>query len=201
MGRHAKRVIAPPLRYNKGMWKPLRVCVCLLALVTLAGCAGVAPVPGGSESSNQSSYKTAEDFRAKVARLQPGMPENLVMSILERDAHDMTALSRAEIVTALYGGSAMQMLDSAREREQTRHFLQGLSGYHFVYRDVEKSHGLSSPIRISTKEHGFEYRIDLIFQNGVLLEKPVIAGGMINDTSSRTIFDYINPGTMIAQAR
>ena len=174
--------------------------VCLLAL-TVAGCAGVAPVPGGSESSNGSYYKTADDFQSKVARLQPGMPQPLVMQILERSPNEMTQLNRAEIVTALYGGSAMQMLDTANEREQTRNFLQGLSGYHFVYREVDKSHGLASPIRISTNEHGFEYRVDLIFQNGVLLEKPVLAGGMINDTSSRTLFDYINPGTIVAQAR
>ena len=178
----------------------MRLSVCLLAF-TLAGCAGVAPVPGGSESSNVSSYKTADDFKTKVSSLQPGMPEPLVLNILGRTPSEMTMLSRAEIVTALYGGSALQMLDTAQEREQTRGFLQGLSGYHFVYRDVDKSHGLVSPIRISTKEEGFEYRLDLIFQNGTLLEKPVLAGGKVTSTSSRTLFDYINPGTLVAQAR
>lgn len=178
----------------------MRMCAFALMAICLAGCAGVAPMPGGNETINAAYYESAIDFRTRAEQLQPGMGESQVLSILGRTRNDLTQLGRDEIVTALYGGSAMQLLDTAREREETRAFLQSLYGYRLEYKDVNKHHGLVSLIRMRTQEEGFRYTVNLIFQNGQLLEKPVVAGGVVNDSESRTLFDYINPGTVVSAA-
>jgi hypothetical protein len=170
-----------------------------LALLALAGCAD-APMPGGEDTVNATYYTAADDFKARVDQLQPGMGESQVLSILGRTRNDMTRLGREQIVSALYGGSAVQMLDNAAERDQTRLFLNSLYGYRLEYKNVIKHHGFASPIRLRTIEQGYSYTVNLIFQNGVLLERPVLAGGIINDTQSRTLFDYINPGTFLSHA-
>lgn len=172
-----------------------------MVALLVAGCAGVAPVPGGGETINAAYYQSSDDFRTRVGLLNPGMGESQVMSILGRTRDDMTQLSRDEVVKALYGGATVQMLDTAHEREETRQFLESLYGYQLQYKDVTKHHGFVSPIRISTREEGFAYTLNLVFQNGILMERPVLAGGAVNDTSSRTVFDYINPGTVLAQAK
>ncbi len=159
------------------------------------------PVPGGSDSINGSAFSSAGDFRARVDQLQPGMGESQVFANLGRNREDMTRLGRDEIVRVLYGGSAMQLLDNASEREDTRAFLGSLYGYRMSFRNTKKEHGFSSPIRVKTQESGYDYTVNLIFQNGILFEKPILAGGMVNDSSSRTLFDYLNPGIIVDQVR
>lgn len=173
----------------------------LVMVVMLGACAGKAPVPGGTETVNAGYYNTQDDFKARVGKLQAGMPEDLVMNILDRKAEDFIRLSRNEVVVALYGANSMQMMNSFQEREANRQFLQSLYGYKLHYRDVKKNHGFASLIRLRTEEAGFSYTVNLIFQNGILLEKPVIEGGAVHETESRTFFDYLSPGTVMDYAR
>jgi hypothetical protein len=176
------------------MWKSL----CLVLTLALASCAGVAPLPGGGDSVNAKYYQSPDDFKARVAQLQAGMNEQLVLDILGRQANEMTRLSRQEVVVTLLGPNTMQVLDDSREREETRRFLQSLYGYKLEYKDVDKHLGFASPIRMRTEETGFGYEVSLIFQNGVLVEKPEMTGGIVNESSSKTLFEYLNPGTMIS---
>lgn len=178
----------------------MRLWVPLVMVLGVSACAGVAPMPGGSETVNAAYYSTANDFKDKVAQLQAGMPESLVLGILGRSADDMTRLSRYDLVTALYGPNTMHMLDTAQELEQTHVYLQSLYGYKLEYRDVKKSLGFESPIRVRTEEKGFSYSVNLIFQNGTLIEKPAITGGVVNESTSKTFFDYFNPGTVLDRA-
>jgi hypothetical protein len=165
--------------------------------VALASCAGVAPVPGGSETVNSAYYQSADDFKTRVNTLQAGMSEDLVMDILGRQPADMQRLTRNEVVLALYGPNTMQVLDSRTERDETHKFLKSLYGYKLEYKDVDKHLGLSSLIRMSTEESGFGYAVYLIFQNGKLVEKPEVTGGVINETTSKTLFEYISPGSLL----
>jgi hypothetical protein len=170
------------------------------ALLLVAGCANVAPVPGGGETVNSAYYQSDDDFKTRVGQLLPGMGESEVLSVLGRTRNDLTTLTRDEIVKVLYGGNSMQMLDSSKEREEARNYLESLYGYHLEYKDVSTHHGFDSPIRIRTTKQGFDYKIDMVFKNGVLMEKPILAGGAVNDSESRTFFDYINPGSLLSRA-
>lgn len=178
----------------------LSALLCAAAL-GLSACAKYAPVPGGGDSKNDKYYASEDDFRTRVNQITPGMGESQVLSILGRSRDDLTLLSREQVVATLYGGGAVQQMNSAHEREQTRLFLQSLYGYRLDYRDVQRHHGFSSPIRVRSQSEGFSYSVTLIFQNGILVERPVLAGGMVNEATSRTFFDYLNPGMAMDYVR
>lgn len=171
----------------------------LVFTLALAGCAGVAPVPGGTDSVNASYYASQDDFKARVAQLQPGMGEAHVLYLLGRNRDELRQLNRNEILSALYGANTMQMLDSVREREETTAFMRSLYGYQLKYKDVEREHGFVNPLRIRTEEQGFDYTVNLIFKNGLLLEKPDLSGGVVHQRSSSTFFDYLNPGSIMGR--
>jgi hypothetical protein len=42
--------------------------------------------------------------------------------------------------------------------------------------------------------------VTLIFQDGKLFAKPILTGGVVNNVTSGTIFDFITPGTIINYA-
>jgi hypothetical protein len=166
-------------------------------MLALAGCAGHAPVPGGDDRVNSDFYDSPDDFLRRVRSLHPGMTHAQVFATLGHNPAEMNKLSRAEITGALYGSSSAQFDGTLAEQEQARRFLQSLYGYRLVYADVEREHGFSSPIRIRTEEGGFKYTVLLIFQNGILFDQPILSGGVVNDSSSRTLFDVLNPLGMI----
>ncbi len=85
--------------------------------------------------------------------------------------------------------------------EASKSFVQMLEGYQFEYESKNRIHGLSSPIRLQTNEAGFDYKLTLIFYQGNLLGWPILAGGVVNDSQSTTIFDYLNPGTAVDAAK
>jgi len=133
----------------------------MVFLMFLAGCADIAPVPGGTDSINISFYGTKEELLARLTGLVPGTPEK------EEDD-----TSREDVLHALYG-------------------------YRLNYKNVKRRHGFSSPIRVRTDEKGFSYAVTLIFYEGWLFEKPIVTGGVINESSSATIFDFLNLGTVV----
>jgi hypothetical protein len=171
----------------------------MAAMLALAGCAGIAPVPGGTDSVNSAYYSNEMDFKSRVGQLQPGMGESQVLYILGRTREEMRQLNRNEILSALYGANTMQMMNSVAAREETTVFMRSLYGYQLQYKDVSKDHGFVNPFRIRTEEEGFSYTVNLIFKNGLLLERPDLSGGVVHDTSSSTFFDYLNPGSLISR--
>ncbi len=112
----------------------------------------------------------------------------------------MTILRRDEIVTALLGTNNVEVRDGVNGARLKQTVLQSLYGYRMSYVSVHSRHGFSSPIRIQTDEEGYNYTLTLIFSDGRLFEKPILTGGVVSQSSSKTFFDYINPGTVISRA-
>lgn len=148
---------------------------------------------------NSQGYSSQLDLLDRVKGLQIGMSEDLVLTMLKRTRNDLVMLSRPEIITALYGGGSSGFNGTYEEQERARAFLQTLSGYKLLYINTEKDHGFSSPIRIKTHESGYNYTITLVFQNGRLFDKPALSGGPVDDYSSKTVFDYLNPGNIFSR--
>ncbi len=121
-----------------------------------------------------------------------------MLSMLKRSENDLVRLSRPEIMTALYGGGNSGFNGTYEEQEKARAFLQTLSGFKLTYTSTQKEHGFSSPIRIKTHESGYSYVVTLVFQNGRLFDKPILSGGVVDETSSKTVFDYLNPGNIVS---
>ncbi len=165
-----------------------------LAAFSLSGCAGAAP--GGSDAINQKYFGSAAELKTKLDQLQPGMPEENVLVTLGVTKEQLTKLDRTGIRRALFGGDG-NLPGTPEEQMETQTFLQAAYGYKLDYKDVKRRHGFSSPIRIQTDENGFSYTVTMVFHTGRLLEKPVLSGGVVNDTSSETIFDFLNPGTAL----
>jgi hypothetical protein len=173
-----------------------------LGILFLTGCSGYLPVPGGNETTNQEFYETDDDLFLALNKLQPGMSEAQVFTVLDRKKEDFIKLDRYEILDVLYGGSDTELQQGVSEQNQQNHLLQSLYGYRFSFKKIETEHGLSSPIRMKTDEDGYNYTVSLIFRNGYyeegfLFEKPVIAGGKVHNSYSSTIFDYLNPGIVL----
>ena len=173
-----------------------RMTIFLVAMVcisSLTGCAQFLPVPGGDDTTNEKYYEGEEDLMAALKRLQVGMSKERAFSILMRKEDDFKKLDRAGILHALYGGSDVELQQGMSAHGMSTQFLASLAGYSFRFQVVESEHGFTSPIRVRTREEGYDYSVSLIFQNDILVEEPILSGGDINKTSSGTIFDFISP--------
>lgn len=172
------------------------VCVffCCAALA-LSSCAGT--MPGGSESSNKNFYNSEKELKTWMDELQPGMTETEVFARLGRTKNDFTRLTRSEVVSVLFGGRDSGIPAIFRTDEDIKKFLESLDGYKFDYKSIKRVHGFTSPIRVQTDASGFNYTVNLVFRNGMLFEKPVLTGGKVKSSNSRTIFDYFTPGLIL----
>ncbi|HYD18595.1 MAG TPA: hypothetical protein VEF76_08965 [Patescibacteria group bacterium] len=173
-----------------------RLLVCAM-LCFLQACAKGAPVPGGSEAVNQPYFNSGNDLKERVNKLYPGMTEAEAFRTLGVKKEQMTLLDRIGIRKALFGGENAPLPGTPEEQMEIYTVIQESTGYKLDYKDVRKKHGLSSPIRMQTDEKGVSYSVTMVFHGGNLLEKPVLSGGLVNETDSTTIFDFLNPGTAI----
>jgi hypothetical protein len=172
-----------------------RACFSVLAAaLLLCGCAGM--LPGGKETVNAGFYKTSDELTQRAAELEPGMSKADVFAKLGRSEADFRRLSREEVFEALFGGKNAT-LPGATPGEQLT-FLENLEGFRLQYKAVKRRHGFTSPIAIRTDRAGFDYALNLIFYDGALLEKPVVAGGNVLDADTKTLFDYLNPGLVFS---
>lgn len=156
------------------------------------------PVPGGTEDVNETSFSSIGDMQARMLRISSGMPEDEVLAILSPKKESLTQLERRDIRIALLGGD--NVLFAGVDENSDSQLIQSLYGYKLSYKSVNRKHGFISPIRIRTDETGFNYTVTLIFKDGKLFEKPILSGGVVNNTSSGTIFDFITPGTIVSHA-
>ena len=167
----------------------------VLACLTLGACAGVAPVPGGTDAQNRPYFTDGNDLKEKLAELKPGMTEEEVFARLKCRKEQLLQLDRIGIRRALFGGENAPLPGTPEQQLEIHNFLQTAYGYRLDFKDVKRKHGFSSPIRINTEEKGFRYEVTMIFHHGKFLEKPIISGGIVNGSSSQTLFDFLNPGT------
>ena len=179
-----------------GLTKRLAAVVFLLMVsLEMTACANILPVPGGTEAANESYFKSADDLKARVEVLQPGMAEAEAFSNLGRTREEFLALDPEEIWRI---GLGRGIIPAAKTRGWDA--TDALTGYRIRYKAVTRRHGLSSPVRIRTDESGFSYELTLLFRNGRLLDKPILSGGSVNEVRSHTLFDYLTPGTALNYA-
>jgi len=165
----------------------------------LPACAGIVPVPGGSDTINKNFYESDADMRERVAGLQVGMSKEQVFDALGRTEDDLILLGRDEILSALYGGKVNGFALQGAGLSYDRSLLQSLEGYKLIYKNVKRKHGVSSPISMRTNEVGYSYVSTFIFKEGKLYEKPILSGGAVDSSSSKTVFDYLSPGTVLGR--
>lgn len=169
------------------------------AVIMLGGCAGIVALPGGKDTINHSFYENDKDLKSRIVNLEEGMSTEDVFVALDRNPEDFIILTRQEIVSTLYGGEQMAATQAAHS-SYDRKALQSLDGYKLLFKKVKRKHGVSSPIAMRTNETGYSYTATFIFKDGILYEKPILAGGVVDTTSTKTLFDYLSPGTFMGQA-
>lgn len=167
----------------------IKTLILICSLVVLSACAGLAPVPGGGDTVNKSFYESGDDLKSRIANLSAGMSKEEVLDELGREEEDLIILSRSEIVSTIYGGPLMH----ASLDKDTSKALKSFSGYKLLYKNVERDHGINSPISMRTSEKGYSYAVSFIFENNRLYEEPILSGGAVDRSSSKTVFDYLNP--------
>ncbi len=183
--------------HKKRMKKLSLILVAALSVQMLCACADKYGVPGGDDKVNEHIFKDKQGLMDAIGPLQPGMSREHTFSVLNVEEKDLVKLNREEIITALFGDNRVSLDDmGAHDAEQMKWFLRSLTGYRLDYADVEREHGFKNPIRLKTIEEGFRYGIVLVYQNNVLLEKPILTGGAVKRSSSRTIFDYLSPSML-----
>jgi len=176
----------------------VRKLLSLLSMFMLISCSGIIHAPGGSEAVNKSFYKTDTDLKTRIADIQTGMSKQAVFDTLERNEDDFVILSRSEILTTLYG--QQQSYSYASPNSGQNIDLSALSGYKLLFKSVKRKHGFSSPISLKTKKDGFDYVAVFIFKDGQLNESPILSGGVVEASSTKTIFDYLNPSMVLGRA-
>lgn len=170
----------------------------LFLSVMLGACTGIMTVPGADDQMNSKGDQSQQELINRIGGLQIGMSKDLVLNILHKNENDLVLLSRPEVITTLYGGNNSGFDGTYEQQEKVRAFLQTLCGYKLQYINTEKEHGFSSPFRMKTHESGYNYTLTMVFQNNLLFDKPVLSGGLVDETTSKTIFDYFNPGNLIS---
>lgn len=175
-------------------WLMLSCTVCLV----VGGCAGT--LPGGTETVNEQFFDDNQKLKEWVDSLEPGMPKGEVFARLGRLEADFLRLNRSEIIGVIFGGEDAGIPLHFRTDEDILVFLETLEGFRLNYRRVKRKHGVASLIRLQTDAKGFDYSLSLVFKDGKLYQKPFLAGGLVNDTKTQTIFDYLNPGSLFDRA-
>lgn len=170
---------------------------CAASLMT-SGCAGT--LPGGTETVNEQFFDDGQKLESWVNSLETGMSKGEVFARLGRLETDFLRLNRSEIIGVIFGGEDAGIPLHFRTDEDILVFLESLRGYRLNYRRVKRKHGIASLIRLQTDEKGFDYSLSLVFKDGKLYQKPFLAGGLVNDTKTQTIFDYLNPGSLFDRA-
>lgn len=176
--------------------RPPLLAVLLMAMaLILPACVYVASVPGGGDTANEKVFKSADDLKARVTMLAAGMTEEDVFIALGAPRDAFTVIDPEDLWRIGLGRNVPPAVNAPGGRSAAM-----LTGYRLRYKAVTRQHGLASPIRIQTAENGFNYELTLIFSDGKLLEKPVLSGGMVSETRSRTLFDYVTPATALDRA-
>lgn len=170
----------------------------LAIVLGMTACVGA--LPGGNENINSKFYDSETVLQTWVDDLQPGMTKAEVFARLGRNEGDFIKLNRGEVVGVLFGSQDNGVPYQLQTQEDIHSFLNSLEGYRLNFKSIKKRHGFSSPIRIQTDSKGFDYILNLVFRNGFLYEKPMLLGGFITGSNSKTLFDYLNPGTILNQA-
>lgn len=173
--------------------------IAMVLCLALSGCVGA--LPGGTDSINKSYYDSNADLEAWVASLEPGMSKPEVFARLGRVEKNFKRLTRSQIVGSLFGGEDAGIPVHFHTDESILAFLESLEGYRIEHKNVKRRHGLASPIRLQTDSKGYDYVLNLIFKDGKLYQKPYLTGGQVNVTSTKTIFDYLDPGMAVGIAR
>jgi hypothetical protein len=176
---------------------PFLLRAAALVFLSFSLCACVGTLPGGSDKVNQNFYDSEEVLQNFAAELTPGMTKEEAFARLGRTEKDFTVLSRQEIVGVIFGGESSGVPESFSTDEGIKQYLESLEGYRLTFKSIKRKHGFSSIIRIQTDSKGFDYKLELIFKHGRLMEKPVLTGGKVDSTSSDTIFDFLNPGRLL----
>ena len=164
----------------------------------LSACAGT--LPGGTDTVNENLFDDTKMLQQWVDSLKPGMSKGEVFARLGRLERDFTRLDRSQIIGVIFGGEDAGIPTHFQTNEDILTYLESLEGYRLKFRRVKRKHGIASPIRLQTNENGFDYQLSLVFKNGVLYQKPFMAGGVVNDIETQTIFDYLNPGSLFDRA-
>lgn len=172
----------------------LIVAACAMVFL-LSGCVGT--LPGGTETINKAYYNSNADFEAWVESLEPGMSREETFARLGRVKSDFRRLDRSEIVGVLFGGEDAGIPVHFHTDEKIMDFLNSLEGYRIEHKNIKRRHGFASAIRMQTDSKGFDYNLNLVFKDGILYQKPYLSGGTINNTNTRTLFDYFNPGMIL----
>ncbi len=182
------------------MMKCLRSLLLFSFLIALPGCAGIAPVPGGTETINKSFYESDSDLKSRIGDISVGMSKEEVLTGLDRTEDQLVMLNREEIISTLYPSTSGRFAYNDRGGKKAlydRDFLLSLSGYKLLFKKISRKHGVSSPIAMRTNESGYSYSAVFIFEDGVLYEKPLLSGGVVDVSSTKTIFDYLSADTVM----
>lgn len=192
------------MSFFQNMHSKLFIATVFMMMLVMAGCTRGFPLPGGNDRINEKLYESDDDLLKKLADVKRGMTYGEVFQTLGHQDNDLIIMSRAEIIQALYGSSDVRfdgsMEESLHDMDNGQSFLQTLYGYKFTYRVTDREHGLQSPIRLRTDENGYSYTVRLIFRGGKLFENPIVSGGIVDTSSSRTLFDHLNPFSLVGTA-
>ncbi len=137
-------------------------------------------------------------MKERIDKVEIGMSKDEVFSTLGRNKEELVLLGREKVVSTLYGGDKPES-GQWNGNANNRNFIQPLSGYRLNYKIIKRKHGIKNPITVQTDQIGFDYSAIFIFQDDYLYEKPIISGGIIDNSSSSTIFDMLTPGMVLRQ--
>jgi len=165
----------------------------------LMGCAAILPVPGGGETINKDFYESGAEMKQLVSEVKKGASKEDVFEHLKRSEDHFILLTREQIMSNLYGGQNLEFVQNKKTPLKERNFLQDLKGYQLVFRKVKRKHGVHTPVSMRTNEYGYGYTATFIFKNDVLYEDPVLSGGLIDATSTKTVFDSLSPSLALRQ--
>jgi hypothetical protein len=175
-----------------------KITVFFLLAIMISACARGLPIPGGDRTKNEHIFDGKQDLMDRLSYLERGMSKVDVFAALNVYEKDLIQIDRKEIITALFGDNRISYENySAGDAENLRKLMRALDGYRLEYASVEREHGFQNPYRWRTNQEGYEYAVTLIFHDDMLFEKPILTGGAVKESSSKTMIDYFVLGSLL----
>ena len=155
----------------------MTTALCALALAALPGCA----IPLSAHEINAQAFSSPQDLEARSAELRAEMTSDEVFETLGVEPELFRMLSPTEVRETVYGD--FEVRGGPADLDRFRERLAGYSGYELTYRCLKRTTRIGA-VKLIVHEKGYDQKLVLIFDRGILFRSTVIGSPDFEDSES-----------------
>ncbi len=170
---------------NKSIRQFFSYATLVISTTLLCSCA----IPLRVSDVNGDLFTSPEELEAKASSLTAQMDIQETFSHLEIDKSLFRRLSTPETQTWIYGHSEVQ--GTPEDLERFRIIMSGYAAYELPYKRIARGGRLSLTGHVIVAKDGYDQRLTLIFNKGLLVKAIVGGNSTVDDEESNTLWSYV----------